>query len=210
MRTLLFFVCLAMLWGGGQSLYTWMTNRAPLEISVKDYLAQRPDAAWLKLKDCRVEVLDAVYFSTLGATEASELFIPVRAAGEDSGPIGILFQTRDPELLNMMGGEEDSQDEQLASALAVMAKQMNRDIEGLVQFGIDVKSKEKSKLASNVEGLAPNFVIIKDGEKPSAGQAFAFLGIGVVLGGVMLVGTGRKKSNSLLPPGVPPPVPPQA
>lgn len=204
MRTILFLICLGLLWAGGQEIYTAATNREPTVISAADYLKDRPEASWLRLTGCQVDVVEAVYFSKLGVTKPSELFIPVRPAGAEGGPINILLQTKDTALIDLMNDESSDEDE----VVRLIAEQANRDIEGVVQFGINVKSKEKNKLAENVEGLASDFVIIREGIKPNFGGALGIFGGGVLVGGLLLF-TGKKKSASPLPPGVPPPTPPQ-
>ncbi len=192
-----FLFTIGLLWGGGQMLYTALKNREPVTLTAKEYLAHRPDADWVHLKDTHCDLAECVTSGYFGAV--SELYIPVRSPGEDpGGAIKVLLKTKNEKLVALM--------EQLGKAgknPAEMAKIIKgntadlagpKEVTGLVEFGIESNDKKRSKLAGLHMSLAPDFVIIADGEKPSLIQGAAMCAGGLLLGVFMLKRTMRPKA----------------
>ena len=71
---------LALLIIGGQGVYVALNNPEPLEITVADYLAKKPNAEWMTLKDAEICLVEAAYKARLG--RVAEVFIPLRPIGE--------------------------------------------------------------------------------------------------------------------------------
>ncbi len=206
-----YLIAIALLWGGGQGVYTALKNRQPLEITVSDYIAKKPNAEWVTLKDAQLNLLEAAHKERLG--KISEIFIPVRPKGESTdGPVHILLSTKDDAIvaaledLNKSGG---TMKEALNAASRHADKLfMQKDVSGLIRFGIDSDDKTRAKLAKLDMKLTPDFVIMNDGAAPSLLGSMSMLGIGVLVGFFMLRSAG--KTADAAPPPPAPNLPPRA
>jgi hypothetical protein len=174
---------------GGQGIYTAFKNRRPVVMSCEEFARTRPRTVWLALTNCTIDLTTAAY-QTLryrNVEMPSGLFIPVRSASEKE-PVKdtVLLATRDPELMKTLH-EMESQPSQEAVkewvARNVDRVFQRRDVKGLVQFGVELDSRQRSKLARLQKDLAPDFIILDDGKKPEVTQSFGYL----ALGGVFLI-----------------------
>jgi len=205
-----YFIVIALLWGGCQGVYTALKNRQPLEITVSDYVAKKPNAEWVTLKDAQLNLLEAAHKERLG--KISEIFIPVRPRGESTdGPVHILLSTKDDAIvaaLEDLNKSSGTMKEALNAASRHADKLfMQKDVSGLIRFGIDSDDKTRAKLAKLDMKLAPDFVIMNDGAAPSLFGSMSMLGIGLVIGFFMLRKAG--KSEPAAPPPPAPNLPPR-
>jgi hypothetical protein len=205
-----YLIAIALLWGGGQGVYTALKNRQPLEITVTDYIAKKPNAEWVTLKDAQLNLLEAAHKERLG--KISEIFIPVRPKGESTdGPVHILLSTKDDAIvaaLEDLNKSSGNMKEALNAASRHADKLfMQKDVSGLIRFGIDSDDKTRAKLAKLDMKLAPDFVIMNDGAAPSLFGSMSMLGIGVLVGFFKLRKAG--KSEPAAPPPPAPNLPPR-
>jgi hypothetical protein len=206
-----YLIVIALLWGGGQGVYTALKNRQPLQITVSDYIAKKPNAEWVTLKDAQLNLLEAAHKERLG--KISEIFIPVRPKGESTdGPVHILLSTKDDTIvaaLEDLNKSSGTMKESLNAASRHADKLfMQKDVSGLIRFGIDSDDKTRAKLAKLDMKLAPDFVIMNDGAAPSLLGSMSMLGIGVLIGFFKLRKAG--KSEPATPPPPAPNLPPRA
>lgn len=200
-----YLIVIALLWGGCQGVYTALKNRQPLEVTVSDYIAKKPNAEWVTLKDAQLNLLEAAHKERLG--KISEIFIPVRPKGESTdGPVHILLSTKDDAIvaaLEDLNKSSGTMKEALNAASRHADKLfMQKDVSGLIRFGIDSDDKTRDKLAKLDMKLAPDFVIMNDGAAPSLFGSLSMLGIGVLIGFFML-----RKAGKSEPAAPPPPAP---
>lgn len=192
-KLLLPLASLAMIIGGGQSLYTALTNRAPADVDVAAAYKTSPDGKWLRLHQGVLHTMEAGYTSTLGVGDAQEIYVPLLPPGQDpqAGKIKILVKTSDPDLLAFTNeGRKFKENAQPTEVVAFLAKNMDkvrvqRDVEGLVQYGID-NGKKESKIRRLFDNLDKDAFIIEEGAKPSMGQGAGLLAAGLALGGFLI------------------------
>jgi hypothetical protein len=192
-KLLLPLASLAMMIGGGQSLYTALTNRAPTDVDVATAYKKSPDGKWLRLHQGVLHTMEAGYTSTLGVGDAHEIYVPLLPPGQDpdTGKIKILVKTSDPDLLAFTNEgrklKENAKPEEVLAFLAKNASkvQVRRDVEGLVQYGID-SGKKESKIRRLFDNLDPDAFIIEEGGKPSMKQGAGILAGGLALGGFLI------------------------
>lgn len=183
MKILGLVIAAALLWGGGQSLYTASTNKNPTEMKHADYVKAKPAAKWLRLHECRLFLIEAMFEERLG--EIKQAYIPVRDPGsEGSGQIHVLLATKDPQILSIMQQLKASKTP--ADQLKVLAVHKDkalqtRTIQGLVRFGIDLKDDDRKKLAALDKSLSKDFIIVDEGEKPDLTMGLGMTGIGLVI-----------------------------
>lgn len=203
-RLLLPLASLALLVGGGQSVYTAITNRAPIDVDVAAAYQKNPDAKWLRLHQGVLHTLEAGYTSTLGVGEAKEIYVPLLPPGQDpeTGTIKILVKTKDPELLAFTNEgrtfSENAKPEDVAAFLAKNAAKfrVQRDVEGLVQYGINAGGKKENKVRRLFDNLDPDAYVIEEGTKPSIGEGAGMVAGGLALGGFLAFRAVRRASAS--------------
>jgi len=177
------FAALYMMWMGGQGLYTSIKNRAPMELTCGSYDEVKPNKEWLKLTGCELNVLESSYMEENG--KVTELYIPARGPGEEEGDtIHVLLATDDKDLLALTN--EMIQLESEAELMSYFAKYRSqlyttRDIQGLVRYGVNLDDSDRSDLQGLDDTLAPDFVIVDDGEAPGLGKSLGLFGGGSVL-----------------------------
>ena len=183
------FTALLLVIAGCQGIYVTLTNSEPLETTTTDFIAKRPDAKWLVLKDAEVSLTEAAYKSWMG--NISEIFIPVRPTGHSMNePIHILLATEDETVeaalkkLREYGGTKEK-------TMNVASQQadklfMQKDISGLIRFGIVSDFITRFRLAKLNLPLADDFVILDDATTPAPYLPLAMLAGGLVIWFLML------------------------
>lgn len=180
---------LALLIIGGQGVYVAVKNPEPLEITVADYLAKKPNAEWMTLKDAEICLVEAAYKARLG--RVAEVFIPIRPFGESKdAPIHILLSTEDQAVADALKA--------LSKSAAPMKKKvdaasqqadrlfMRQDITGLTRYGILYDLFMRARLAKLNMNLAEDFVILNDGESPNFTVNVCMVGAGLLIWFLML------------------------
>ncbi|WP_395748628.1 hypothetical protein [Prosthecobacter sp.] len=210
-----YIIALGLMLGGCQGIYTALKNRHPLEIAVADYIEKKPSGEWVTLKDAQLNLLEAVHREKRG--KITEIFIPVRPKGEAKGAkVHILLSTKDDAIVAALEDLNRS-DTSMKDALNAVSRNadkvfVQKDISGLIRFGLDADSKTRFKLEKMDLNLAKDFVILNEGEAPTLLGSLAMLGGGVLVGFVMLLISGRSTSapsGPASPPPLPPPLPPK-
>jgi hypothetical protein len=188
MRFLLVIVSIACLWGGGQSLYTYLTNSEATAYSVADLREKAPDEKWLAINNCYLNLTESVYFEGVaGDGKADELFIPIRSTFDDQvdGSYYGFVVTKDINLLNIFNAVntivDDAKLDTIFTTYESWIFQQDTTVTGIVQFGIDLDNDELRQLRSNFPNLNDEFVIIEAGTSPSLGMSIFFLVVGVPL-----------------------------
>ena len=209
-------VSVALIIGGGQSVYTGLKNLKPTEISIDSLIAKKPSAEWLHINGGVLDVMNSAYTSSFGVGDAKSIYIPLVQPRTDSteGTIHILVITEDPELLDFTnglrelektkGGPKGAEHEFLIKNLDKL--KVGRAVKGLVKFGIEGNDKQTRKIRALYGNLADDAIILAEGEAPSTGRGIGMLAAGLALGGVLVISSGRKQASAESP--TPPPLPP--
>ena len=122
------------------------------------------------------------------------------------GDVHVLMSTKNKDILDALADLEKSSDTEkgVLEAASRHADKlfMQRDVTGLIQFGIESDSKTRSKLAGLDMNLASDFVILEEGKSPALGVSVMMLILGLVVGVFML---GRAAKTADAPPPLPAP-----
>lgn len=153
---------------GAQHTYIAVKNPQVRVMSCASYLKQRPDDVWLQLRGCELSVADAA-FSGIGS--AWKAFVPIKAPGQESSTTHLVLQTRDAKilaLLNEMIKQDKLPEKQLEAWVMANYERMTmrRDIDGLILFGVDADSDTREQLEQLQGDLAPDYRILKEGDRP--------------------------------------------
>lgn len=213
-------VTITFLWMGAQGLYTALRNSEPHKTTVREYVAQKPDAEWVIFQNASLNLLECAYVK--GKTgKTKEIFIPVRHGDEKEGAqVHVLLSTKSPDTIAAFeelekaekaaegkgkSPENDALDVKTLEMLAKNASKLfvRKDVAGLVRFGVMENSKTRDKLASLDMNLAPDFVILSEGEEPSFIFSLIFLGLGLTLGYFLLSSKSKEEKAQPTPPPLP-------
>lgn len=205
-------VSLAMILGGGQSVYTAVRNREPANVTIDSIVAKKPDAKWLKISEGVLDTANSSYVSGITGGDAKSIYVPLVPKDTDSTEttIHVLVETKDPELLGftneMKNLDKQNVSEEKAAEFIVqnLSKlRVQRPVEGLVKFGIDSGGKKERKIRKLYHNLAPDTIILAEGEKPSMAVGVVMLLLGLGLGVILLLSGGKKASPAAGPPPLP-------
>ena len=187
-------IAMGLLIVGFQGVYIALKNPEPLEITVADYIAKKPDAEWLKLQEAQVSLVEAAYKARLG--KVTEIFIPVRPAGESmEAPVHLLLSTDDKAVvaaLQKLSQSSGSMNKKVDAAARQADKLfMRQDVYGLTRHGIFLDSLMRARLSLLDMKLAQDFVIINDGAAPNGWVHLAMVGGGLLIWFFMLCSAAR-------------------
>lgn len=183
------FTALLLVITGCQGIYVTHKNRAPVQITAAEFLAERPDAEWLVLQDAEVSLAEAAYKAWMG--NLSEVFIPVRASGQSiTEPIHILLSTDDPDVIAALKKlrEYGGTKEKTVAAAAKHADRlfMKKTIPGLIRYSYVSDLVTRFRLMRLNLPLAEDFVILDDGATPTPYLPVGMLAAGLLIWFLML------------------------
>lgn len=174
---------------GCQGIYVTLTNRAPVQITAAEFIAEKPNAQWLVLQGAEVSLTEAAYKAWMG--NLSEVFIPVRASGQSiTEPIHILLSTDDAAVISALKKLRDygGSKEQTVAAASLHADRlfMQKTIPGVVRYGLVSDLITRFRLMRLNLPLAEGFVILDDGATPTPYVPVFMLGGGLLIWFLML------------------------
>ncbi len=97
-RYTLLAVCLVLLLLGIHDIRLLLRNPAPLSISLADLESQGAPREWLRIRDARLDLLEAI--STSGSIELDAFLVPLRT--ERNQPVRVMVETRDPAVMELL------------------------------------------------------------------------------------------------------------
>ncbi len=199
----------ALLWGGGQELYTALRNQKPLVITCREYGEKRPSAEWVTMNEARLDFLNSASKQSRLGDRTTEVFIPIRHPNEPlDAPIKILLASEKSETIGLL--DAVSQAMNSAGKLTDMRPDLRDEftklhsISGLVRFGIHSDSKTLDQLGRLSLPLAEDYVILNEGKQPNATAGLIMFGLGLLLLGYVI----RKGLQNPEAPAEPPNLPP--
>lgn len=144
-----------------------------------DFIAQRPEAKWLVLKDAGVSLTEAAYEAWMG--NISDVFIPVRPAGQSmSEPIHLLLSTQDEAIVSALKKlrEYGGTKEKTITAASRQADKlfMQKDLSGLIRHGLVSGLVTRFRLSRLNLPLAEDYIILDADATPSPYLPLCMLG----------------------------------
>jgi len=183
---------------GSFHLWQYFRNPKPLEISLSDYVTNRPSADWLVIKNCEVDYTESVSFR---AGEKAALYAPVRSINDGMSPPAIVLKVEDPSVLDLFASLSTLRGEELNKAV-----QNNREkllvtgpIQGLRIRKLVFDEPTSSSWTKSPWQPAANYVLIDQDASPSLNRALiqAGSGIGLLLYARYLWGAIRRLRQKL-------------
>ena len=195
--------------GCGQEIYTSIKNQKPLEITCQEYLRTKPSAEWVNVTQARLDYFNCAVLKSRFDDTITEVFVPLRGTEAKHGDmIQLLVASKKPEMIHLV----DSMCRALETAKSptdlqpdLLAKLTETiDVSGLVRFGINSDSKTLEKLGKLDLPLAKDYVILNDGEQPSAIKGLILFGLGLLLLGYQIRKALRTPTAAPTAPNLPP------
>lgn len=156
-----------------------MANRAPVDVACADFVASPPAGSWVRLTGAVGALRDAAFREQNGV--ADRLYVPLACGGSGPGPVRVVMATEDDQLLAALNAKRDAD--------------VRRDIVGMVRTAKDHETGTTTggglaggcaNCTAKLQGLAPDYVVIEDGQDPSMARGLAWLA-GAIAGSVALV-----------------------
>jgi hypothetical protein len=120
----------------------------------------------------------------------------LRAPGQTlRDPCYAVLATQDPEILGQLEGLRQVKNESELTTWIANNKnnvQPHRDVTGLVKFGVE-SGMESSKLGGLQRNLAPGYLVLAEGKKPSLTNSLGLMLLGFVISAGMVISA---RSNS--------------
>jgi hypothetical protein len=170
-------VIVGLLCAGVQSLHTALTNRKPAVMSYEDYAKAKPSAKWLVITNCQLNLFRSSYLSHAGDRNPTHYYIPVHDLSSVTGQVCILLKTAEPDLLatitEIKGLKADATLTEWVRKNRARAFP-RRSVQGLVCFGMDMKSTDRAELARVQHNIAEDFVILDGNAQPSLATGISY------------------------------------
>jgi len=185
MKYVLLAISLIIIFGASQGIYTYIQNPEPTVYNLDNISAKEiPQEKWITLTNCDFSLLDAAFFeTTFGNGLADKIYIPLRSSNNDT--IIALLATKNQNILDVYNLVQSQRDEQKAIVYIEEYKdqifQEDRELTGLVRFGIDLDNKEHRKLHAINDNIVGNFIIIDYNTKPKSTLYYFLLGLGILI-----------------------------
>ncbi|TYO97546.1 hypothetical protein EDC39_11086 [Geothermobacter ehrlichii] len=98
-RFTLLAVCLVLLLLGAHDIRLLLRNPAPLTISLADLERRGAPRDWLRIRDARLDLLEAI--STSGTIELEAFLVPLKTV-RGQQPVRVMVETRDPAVMELL------------------------------------------------------------------------------------------------------------
>jgi hypothetical protein len=208
-KIFLAFLAIVLLWGGGQGVYTSVTNLKPAEYTVSDYIETKPNSKWLRLSGATLDMSAVTYASFLGVGEIKEVYVPVIPTGQaPSKEIHILLATKDPMLLEIASKIRNLSSEEQVKQFAISHPAelyVTRDFEGLIRFGLEYKEDDERALKRENKNLTEDFVVVDEGLHPDYATTGLLFVCGIALATWLIMGLRHPRKTAYR--SIPPPLP---
>jgi len=199
--TFLVIVVLCCIFVGASKVQTALRNRTPTVMSYDAFIQTRPNAEWLMLTNCQLNLFEAAYFHNIGDKDPhpNQYYIPVHGVGSPAGRICILLKTSEPDLMATMEQMRGLKNETTLmswtgkNAARVFPK---RTVQGVILSGLeDLKSTDRSKLRQLHANIADDFIVLDSNAEPSLTAGISYSAAGLVALFGMVVYARRKSAD---------------
>jgi len=171
---------LALLFLAAPQVRTALRNRKPTVMSYAAFVQSRPNAEWLRLTNCQLNLLQVSFMHRIDDKDPrpDRFYIPVHGAGSPTAITYILLKTAEPDLLatiaEIKGLKTESALKDWVSKNAARAFP-HRTVQGVILSGLmDVQANERSELMRVQKNLADDFIILDSNAEPSVAAAISY------------------------------------
>lgn len=172
---------LVMIWGAWHTFLA-AHDATKREITCADFVKNRPEEHWLKLTECEYDIDHFAYWmDDKDSEKITKVFLPLRPAGDTSGKTQLVVQRHDVEAIAIFNAIENGR-EPPAIMLADFRAQLEKPVEGMVLFSVQMSSDQQTKLAELDLNLAHDYAVLDNGETPPS----LGVNIGLLVGGFVV------------------------
>lgn len=198
---------------GAQGMREAHAFSKPVDVACEEFLKSPRHEGWYRITGCTMDLSEAAYSeysfkSSLPKTKdddksISEVYLPIHSAtsekktvaknDETPPPTNLVVKTTDEAILNtvreMSQLDENKNPKEVEKwMLANLQKVfLRRDVMGMVLTGINDADGTRDELAKLHDSLAPGYVILEEGKKPSTSGSLGLIFGGLALGFVSVL-----------------------
>lgn len=189
-------VGIALTWGGGQGVYETWNSGKKRDVTLAQFIEERPDVGWFRITDAEWNLLDGTLIvNERNNATTGDLYIPVHAKGvtpTGTEKIDVLLHRTSQADANKLTQLLDQTDEAKAAAMVQQDKAFlaPNPVEGMIEFGINSDSNQSEALEQGLGGrLAEDYIVLTDGaEPPGYGWNVVALLAGLLILGFIVFG----------------------
>lgn len=179
---LLLFLGISWLCFGLGAAWDQLTHRTPVETTLADYNAGKVEGKRFRLKDCQVELEEAVYETQeKDETKVDAVYVPVHVPGDDTTPMRVYI--KDDSYIPIVRAVLTAGNEEQTAK--VIEKYADRFTETKTFEGWIVDTPKLLKQTAHGKRISPDYVVLDPkGREWGLTITFLVLGLLAVLGGI--------------------------
>jgi hypothetical protein len=130
----------------------------------------------------------------------TEIYVPVRSvnASRSNEVVHVVLATKDKEQLTTLA-EMQSLDSKGALTWILKNRQRvfcQRNVSGLVEFGVNLKDRDRQRLSVLLRNAANDLIILQEGAQPNIAEGLGFTIAGLMILGLMIIYVRRSREPS--------------
>jgi hypothetical protein len=119
-------------------------------------------------------------------------------AGRSNEVVHVVLATKDKEQLSTLS---EMQNLDTKGALSWILKNRTRvfcqrNVSGLVEFGVNLKDRDRQRLSVLLKNAAKDFIILQEGAQPNIAEGLGFTIFGLMILGLMILYVKRSREPS--------------
>jgi hypothetical protein len=187
---------------GIQGIYEAIAHGKQRVVTYDQFVKSHPKEGWYKITNCVLSVPEAVWAEKRGRID--EAYVPVydgRKDAKEGEKTFLLLKTEDDGVLEPLTGiqkmDENLSEAQVSAYMLKNKEQLfqHKDLEGMLQFGLNATGETRDKVAGLNKELAADFVILEQNKKPSLWGSVGMTVGGLVILAIIVLGFLGKKSG---------------
>jgi hypothetical protein len=200
---------------GSEGLFQAIRGRHDASVTCEEFARTRPSSIRVRITGCELDYAHAAYRESGSTIE--ELFLPVRASGQSTGPAPIVVATSDPAAMaiaqRVLGG--NGTNDQSLAAMKRVADYLGLAVavDGVVRAGWIERLRSRRILSRLAETVASDAVVIDLRATPTMWHPALALAAGLailLLVWLMIRRSAAERATSAEPAPAPVPAPPVA
>jgi hypothetical protein len=159
-----------------QDVWGDISSRSPVEMTLAEYVKERPSGNWLKLTECQVNLIECIYEEDTNG-RIKRLYVPIHPPGEVVPAYVVIKNTSyNAKMQELMDNQNDP--EKLEALLTKYGDMLTevREFEGWVSSSSHSDVTEKFTSAD----VTSDFIVLEDGAKGDMARSIFMLAIGLL------------------------------
>jgi hypothetical protein len=152
------------------------------------------------LTNCEIDLTDSCVKSYYGSKMPTEIYVPVRGvnAGRSNEVVHVVLATKDKDQLATLSEMQNLGTKEALPWILNNRKRVfcQRNVSGLVEFGVNLKDRDRQRLSVLLRNAAKDFIILQEGAQPNIAEGLGFTVAGLMILGLMVIYVRRSREPS--------------